>query len=367
MKKFGGFIVLNERVGLFIALLAAFSLCTFPIAQRSFASSGTEGASFLDIPVGAGPASMGSAYTALANDAYAPTWNPAGLGFVNAPSFAGQHLSYIDSNAYEYGSFVYPFGGTRALGVSAQYWTSGNIPGTDLAGNSQGDFSSHYGSYNLAYGQRLSDRLSLGLSGKWINAQIQDVSANAYAADLGSMYKLWDNLTLAGTLTNLGSPLKFISQADSLPMAFHLGAAYQPTNHWNLVGEGVYEKTGLASAHVGLEWKPMDMLALRAGYRTDTIDGLSALAGFTTGIGLQLWGQEFAYAWLPMGDLGNTNYFSAVLRFGSPAEEQGVIQHQDIKRHRSVEDKPDTQPEYQELMELLNTSEQRAAQAPAGQ
>ena len=39
----------------------------------AWASTGTEGASFLDIPVGAGPAALGAAYTALATNAYAPT------------------------------------------------------------------------------------------------------------------------------------------------------------------------------------------------------------------------------------------------------------------------------------------------------
>src|SRR5450631_2020075 len=61
-----------------IALLGAISQ-TVPV----WASAGTEGASFLDIPVGAGPAALGSAYTALATNAYAPVWNPAGLGMLN--------------------------------------------------------------------------------------------------------------------------------------------------------------------------------------------------------------------------------------------------------------------------------------------
>ena len=49
-------------------------------ASHAWGFSGTEGASFLDIPVGAGPAALGGAYTALATDAYAPIYNPAGLG-----------------------------------------------------------------------------------------------------------------------------------------------------------------------------------------------------------------------------------------------------------------------------------------------
>ena len=60
------------------AAIAVLGLMGQPV--RSWASSGTEGASFLDIPVGAEPAALGSAYTALATNAYAPVWNPAGLG-----------------------------------------------------------------------------------------------------------------------------------------------------------------------------------------------------------------------------------------------------------------------------------------------
>src|SRR6266704_1716444 len=98
-----------------------------------WASSGTEGASFLDIPVGAGPAALGSAYTALATNAYAPVWNPAGLGMLSGNELAGQHLSYLDSMHYEYMSFVHPFDKShesnvhRGLGFSVQYLGSGDI------------------------------------------------------------------------------------------------------------------------------------------------------------------------------------------------------------------------------------------------
>jgi len=89
-------------VGVFIA---AFAL--WPSKVQAVAS-GTEGAAFMDIPVGAGPAALGSAYTALAQDAYAPIYNPAGLGFLVHPEVAAQHLSYLESVHYEFGSFVFP-------------------------------------------------------------------------------------------------------------------------------------------------------------------------------------------------------------------------------------------------------------------
>src|SRR6185437_11984185 len=81
-----------------------------------------------------------------------------------------------------------------------------------------GSFSSHYGSYNLSYGQTIGEKASVGMTGKLINAQIDDVSANAYAADFGGMYRVNEKLNLGATLTNLGTQLKFIEEGDSLPM-----------------------------------------------------------------------------------------------------------------------------------------------------
>src|SRR5258706_8326700 len=122
---------------LFFILLGAVLSSELPV----FASSGTEGASFLDIPVGAGPAAMGSAYTALANDAYAATINPGGLGFLDSTQFAGQHLSYLDSIHYEYLSFGLPL--PRASSCSS----AADCPGSGLGGSIQylgtGDISGY--------------------------------------------------------------------------------------------------------------------------------------------------------------------------------------------------------------------------------
>src|SRR5580692_1833336 len=98
--------MLNEHTRAARYRMILVSLLVAMISVPSGASSGTEGAAFLDIPVGAGPAAMGSAYSALATDAYAPTWNPGGLGFLKGTEVSGQHLSYLDSIHYEYFSVV---------------------------------------------------------------------------------------------------------------------------------------------------------------------------------------------------------------------------------------------------------------------
>jgi hypothetical protein len=328
--------------------------------RQALASSGTEGASFLDIPVGAGPAALGSAYSAMASDAYAPTWNPGGLGLIDSNQFAAQHLAYLGSIHYEFASFVHPLGNGRALGASIQYLGSGGMAGTDMYGNPTGDFSAHYAAYSLAYGQKVGDKLSLGVTGKMINAQISDVSANAYAFDLGSMYQATKDLRLAGVLTNVGTKLTFIDQSDPLPLAFHLGAVYAMKYHVTLAAEGVYPQTGLASFHTGLQWAPMDPISLRVGYRTDTLKGLSPLAGFTTGIGLNIWGYELSYAWVPLGDLGNTNYFSFLYKFGETSNpKRNLIHYQAAKRPSSVNDTGQIES-IQQLLELFDDRENTA-------
>jgi len=365
---------IGQEQSLVLYSISALILLIFALCAPSYASSGTEGASFLDIPVGAGPAAMGAAYSALADDAYAATLNPSGLGFLGSTQFAAQHLSYLESIDYEYLSFGVPLSrretctgvGTcpgSGIGGSVQYLGSGDITGTDQNGNPTGNFSSYYSASNLSYGRSLTDRFSAGITGKWINAKIGDASANAFAADLGSMYIATDKLTFAGVLSNMGSNLRFLNQGDPLPLAFHVGAAYRPAPPWLISVEGVFPETGLASAHVGLEWHPIPMIALRTGYRTDTVTQLGALAGFSTGIGIKAFGQEFSYAWVPMGDLGNTNYLSLIIRFGTPPEEKrNLIQYQTIKSHKMVEGGDATQPDYQQLMNLLNQDEPVLAQ-----
>jgi len=366
-KAFGGLIVLT--------ILGS----TVP----AMASAGTEGASFLNIPVGAGPASLGAAYTALATNAYAPTWNPAGLARVSGTEVAAQHLSYLDSMNYEYLSFVHPFDKSsesdtrRGIGFSIQYLGSGDINRTDIDVNGNpinngdpiGTFSSHYASYNLSYGQTLTEKLAIGVTGKMISAKIDDVSASAYAADVAALYRANEKIQYGASIVNAGTKLKFLNDGDSLPLAFKAGAAFQPNSHYLVSAEGVYEKTGLASFHTGAQWRPIEMVSLRAGFRTDTLKGLSPIAGFSTGLGLHVWGQEFAYAWTPYGDLGDTQYFSLLIHFGAGEEEKrNLIQYQTIKQHRTVKQKTDhktdeVEPEYQQLMQLLSADEDRTAMA----
>jgi hypothetical protein len=343
------------------------------------AAAGTEGAAFLQIPVGAGPAALGSAYSALAVDAYAPIYNPAGLGFLDTIQVAGQHLAYLESIRYEQLSAVFPLGQPKAtpepspttrlgrwgaLGLSAQYLTSGDIAGRDSDDNPTPDYSTQYGAYTVAWGHHLGRRLAIGLASKLITAKISDVSSNAFAIDLGALYNFNTRTTLAATIHNIGNKLTFLNDDSSLPMTSRLGLAWRPGSQWLTVVQGELSKQGAASAHMGLEWRPLQLFSLRVGYRTDTTPELGAMAGLSVGTGIHVWGQEFAYAWLPYGDLGNSQYFSLVGRFGETIKDRhNLIQRQNIKRHWTAD--TDYPPEHEQMMQLLTEPDPAAtAQTP---
>ena len=106
------------------------------------------------------------------------------------------------------------------------------------------------------------------------------------------------------------------------------------------------------------------MFCLRAGYRTDTIQGLSPLAGLTTGVGILAWGQELAYAWVPMGELGNTQYFSLVVRFG---EAQRALRNLIHFGHHVPGQSNDSwaEEERKQLIELIDYDSPHLAKQPA--
>ncbi|MFA5975395.1 MAG: PorV/PorQ family protein [Elusimicrobiota bacterium] len=342
------------------------------LSRTLYAAAGTEAASFLDIPVGAGPASLGAAYSARAEDAYATVWNPAGLGFLECPQLAGTHQPYLESVHYEYLSYVHPLGTKepvtgrtrRGFGSSIQYLGSGDLDRRDEIGTPMGTFSSYYAAYSLAYGQRWRDHWSFGAAAKAITAKISDASAMTGAADLGVLYKPMDRFSLGAVAANLGPNLKFVNEGDPLPMAFRLGGLYALDSDWNVSAEGVYRRTGLLSGSIGAEYIYEDVFTVRCGYNTSHTKELSLMSGFSSGFGLFLWGQELSYAWVPFGELGTSHYFSLVLRFGQ-------TQSSRPSRQKTVTEANFEHPildesGYQNLYDVLNPDERKALQpAPA--
>jgi hypothetical protein len=207
---------------------------------------------------------------------------------------------------------------TAGVGFSIQYFRPGDLVGKDEFDVSTGDIGGSFGSYAASFGMRLTDTWSFGVTGKWIQAKIDDVSATTYAADAGTLLKLHDTLTFGAAVTNLGKKLTFIREGDSLPTAYRVGATWRPFKNYQFSLDGIHRLSGLNSVHTGVELFAGDLFSARFGYSTERTRQLSAMAGFSAGMGLHIWGQQFDYAFVPVSELGQTHYFSAIFKWGVP-------------------------------------------------
>jgi len=310
-----------------IAIRALFVLLLLFLSFPLHAFTGTEGASFLELPVGARPAAMGSAYSALAEDAYAPTWNPAGLAFLDSAQLAAMHMLYLESSSYEYGSFAVPLGHGRGIGVAIQYFHPGNITGLDANENPIGDIGGYYANYSVGFAQSFGEMFGVGISGNIIKAQIDDVSAQALAGGGGLLFRPNDKWRFAAVVANAGQRLRFLTSQDTLPLTYRIGAAYHPVPSWTVALEGAKQVDGLVSGHTGVEYETPFGFSFRTGYNTERTRELSAFAGFSLGVSMLIYKQDFSYTWLPMSDLGSSHLLSVVWHFGN-AKSRGEDAHQ---------------------------------------
>lgn len=100
-----------------LPLLAAALLAAAPASATKYA------AEFLKVPVGPRAIAMGGAFTAVADDATSPHWNPAGMIYLPYREVVFQHAERFGNLLnQDYLSAVFPLGGpegrTAALGVS---------------------------------------------------------------------------------------------------------------------------------------------------------------------------------------------------------------------------------------------------------
>jgi len=336
--------------------LFSMACCLFS-PSALFAGTGETGAAFLNIPVGARPAAMGSAYSALAEDSYGTVWNPGGLAFSPGTELTAQHLSYLESIHYEYAGLAHALKPGRTLAASVQYLGTGDVTGRDPNGEPTGDFTNYYAAYTFAYGHKLNEKLGIGFGVKRIAARLEETSAGTWAGSAGFLYKPSPLWRIGTVLDQVGQGLKFMESRDALPLTLRVGIAYNPAR-WTLSVEPVYTRGDGLHGRFGLEYRALPMLALRTGYRTDHREGLSALSGFSTGAGVLFWGQELAYAWVPLDDLGNTHYISLTARFGQALAQRRNLVHYDRRRTRQAQHNPGEAPEDDEQLQLMNLLEQ---------
>jgi hypothetical protein len=280
-------------------------------------SGAVETASFLNVGVGARGLAMGGAYTALADDANAIYWNPAGLAQVVDHEFQVSDAELTQSTREDFFSYAQ----TASFGTfaaAATYFDDGTLDGRDAQGHPTGSFSAADAAAAGAFARK-TDLVDLGGSVKFIQSHIGSAQATTFAVDLGAR-RQFGNVVVGAALRNAGPGMKFDSETDDLPMRLALGAAYKLAGGHALTAELTNApRAGGTDVGFGGEYRALKDIYLRAGYTTQSAitggTGFNAIDGLTLGVGFRSSRWTIDYAAVPMGELGSTQRFTLGARW----------------------------------------------------
>lgn len=302
-----------------IALLA--TLLMRPSESRG-GEVGEAGALFLRIGMGARPAAMGEAFTAVAKDASSVYWNPAAMAPVLGTDVMVMHVEYFESIRLEQAALTHETGwGTFGFGFTGLYMDDMDRYGTEISAFPLGQFSAFDVAFSGSYARYILPNLAAGVTARWIHEKIDLSTANGLAFDLGVYHvSMIEGVRLAAVLANVGAPMKyeddfFTGKEFALPRSIKLGGSFErelPTIRGDALAtfDIVLPNDGSAKQHIGVEYGYEKMLYLRAGYKA----GYDSQGG-TFGFGVVYRKLRFDYAFLLVrNDLGDGHRFSLALR-----------------------------------------------------
>ena len=293
----------------------------FVILFLSSPALGAETASFLDIGAGARAQGMGGAYTALADEADAIYWNPAGLARIEKRQVSLSHAELGNGNRHDFLAYAHPT--SRAtLGGAFTYLSYGSVDGRDALGRPTGNYNASDAAAAFAAGVK-TDLLDFGVSVKYLRSHIASSEAQGAALDAGVKRELVvgsGKVQLGATLRNIGPGLKYEDQRNDLPLRAAFGAAYRFEKGHSLAVEFQNGPRGAGSeGGAGGEYKAMEGVFLRLGFTSKSAavggSGFDAARGLTLGLGLKRGDYGLDYAAQAAGELGNTHRFTLSAKF----------------------------------------------------
>lgn len=269
-------------------------------------NAGRTAADFLQVSIGARAAGMGGAFTSMATGPDASFWNPAGLGAIEDRQFSVGHFSWYQDITLNHGALSIPVSSQVGLAASVTFVDYGKIEGYDNVGTSTGDISAGDWAAGLSLGVALSDQLRAGVTGRYINQKLADVSASGFAADFGLSLQV-NSFNFSAVAANVGPTMKFETESERLPAAVRFGVAFAPAQSM-LVGAVEVEKKiyGDIVTRQGLELRFNNQYFLRSGVSLYPGQGeyRSLKTGYAVGAGMELKAIRVDYAFTPSTDLG---------------------------------------------------------------
>ncbi len=292
--------------------------------DNEFQKVGTVGAQFLKIGYGARAAGMGSAYTAVAEDASAIFWNPAGVARLTDNVLSFNHTAWAAEIAMTQAAYVWHFGwlpGTLALSARSLYMDEQPLRTVlDPTGSSGSTFDAGSVAFGMTYGRSLTDKFSVGVSGYYVREGLASFSATAYTFDFGTLYNTgFRSLKVGMVIANIGSDMKFLERSVKIPTIFRVGISMNiyrdDSNELLAAAEFSHPPDNSERGNFGAEYSYREFFFVRGGYnyRYDS-EGLAAGFGIRFPASISS-NARLDYAYTDMGDLRQAHRFSLELSF----------------------------------------------------
>jgi hypothetical protein len=288
----------------------------FLFSNNIFAAAGTTVFNFLKLQKNANQAALANLTTFDKNLSFT---NPAVLGFIDHYNIQASKAFHFQNTGYNSFNFAMPY---KKLGLNLSYFgvDYGKFDGytEDSSGNyvENGTFGASDSCVQAGLGYCITNILSLGTDIKYIFTNIDSVKMNGLAFDLAAFLALSDESSVSLGLENLGAKV----DGYMLPSNIYLSYTNKIIEPCKLGIElkSFFDNTMWLKS--GLEVGVSENFILRSGYNWALTNDNSSLGrwyqrNLSLGFGLKINIVYIDYAWLPYGDLGNSNILSLKVAF----------------------------------------------------
>ena len=190
------------------------------------AQESQEAYSFLRLPVSAHVAALGGDnITINDNDPTLIFHNPALIAGVTDKSLNLNYMTYMEGCKTASASFVKAYKERATWGVSAQYMDYGKMKQTTVENIDQGEFSAKDIALAGTFTYLLGNKVSGGITARFISSTIGSYSSAAVAIDLGINYLNEETgLSLSAVAKNLGGQVKaYHDEFERIPLDLQIG------------------------------------------------------------------------------------------------------------------------------------------------
>lgn len=323
MKTQGSKDMIMRHAG--IILLICVLLLGTALGQQKYAQTGAQ---FLSVASDARGGGLAEAMTSIEMNGASLFFNPAGMARmknrVDLMASQNQWIADITHNSFSFA--ISPEAGRwGVIGASLMSVDYGDIQGTMVWANNQGFLDTEIlkptaFAAGIGYANALSDKFAVGGQIKYVGLNygksvypdedglpdtVRTNLAYANAFDFGTIYRTgWKSLAFGMSVRNFSDEIKFEEEGFQLPLTFALGISMdlfdliseEDTQDLLISIDALHYRSHPEQIKVGIEYKPLEMLALRGGYYSSTSE-----QDMTFGIGIQQFGLGIDYAYTPFG------------------------------------------------------------------